>query len=76
MAFLGGVFYTPDMLPAFWRGVTIVNPLFYIVDALRWGFFDTAHISPVISMTILGVLAVGLWLLIRHIFLHTTLVRK
>ena len=50
MAFLGGVFYTPDMLPAFWRGVTIVNPLFYIVDALRWGFFDTAHISPVISM--------------------------
>ena len=57
MTFLSGVFYSVASLPPLWRVVSHLNPFFYIVDGLRYGFFGVSDVSPWVS---LGVVAAGL----------------
>ena len=45
LTFLGGAFYSIDMLPPLWRTVTLFNPVVYLVDGFRWAFFDTADVG-------------------------------
>ena len=49
LAFLGGVFYSIDLLPEPWNTVSRVNPLLYMVNGLRYGFLGVADVSPVTS---------------------------
>ena len=49
LAFLGGVFYSLDMLPPVWQKVSLFNPIVYMIDGLRWGFFGEASINPLTS---------------------------
>ena len=46
LAFLGGVFYSIDMLPEPWHTVSRLNPLLYMVNGLRYGFLGVADVSP------------------------------
>ena len=50
LTFLGGSFYSIDMLPPFWRTVTLFNPVVYLVSGFRWSFFDKSDIGPEISL--------------------------
>ncbi len=63
LVFLGGTFYSIDMLPPFWQGVTLFNPVVYLVSGFRWSFYGVSdvHIAISIGMT-LGFLAVFLGL--------------
>lgn len=54
MTFLSGVFYSIHSLPAFWQGVSHLNPFFYMIDGFRYGFFGVSDASPWLS---LGVVA-------------------
>ena len=54
MTFLSGVFYSIKSLPAFWQGVSHLNPFFYMVDGFRHGFFGTSDVSPWISLSVVG----------------------
>ena len=45
LTFLGGAFYSIDMLPAPWRTVTLFNPVVYLIDGFRWSFFDSADVG-------------------------------
>ncbi len=54
MTFLSGVFYSIHSLPAFWQGVSHLNPFFYMIDGFRYGFFGVSDVSPWLS---LGVVA-------------------
>ncbi|MEM8606855.1 MAG: ABC transporter permease [Myxococcota bacterium] len=49
LAFLGGVFYSIDMLPEPWNAISRVNPLLYMVNGLRFGFLGVADVSPMAS---------------------------
>lgn len=49
LAFLGGVFYSIDLLPEPWNAVSRLNPLLYMVNGLRYGFLGVADVSPVTS---------------------------
>jgi ABC-2 type transport system permease protein len=51
LTFLGGSFYSIDMLPPFWHTVTLFNPVVYIISLFRWSFFGTADVSVGISLT-------------------------
>lgn len=53
LTFLGGTFYSIDMLPTFWQGVTLLNPVVYLVSGFRWAFYGTSdvHIAISIGMT-------------------------
>jgi ABC-2 type transport system permease protein len=55
LIFLGGSFYSVDMLPPFWQTVTLFNPVVYLISAFRWGFYGIADVSVGLSlaMTIL-----------------------
>jgi ABC-2 type transport system permease protein len=59
MTFLSGVFYSIHSLPSFWQTASHLNPFFYMIDGVRFGFFGKSDISPWIS---LGVVATFLFL--------------
>ncbi len=56
LSFLGGVFYSVDMLPPLWQHITLINPIYYMVDGLRWCFFGASHTNPLISIAIVSTL--------------------
>lgn len=55
LAFLGGTFYSIDMLPPFWQTVTLFNPVVYLISGFRWSFYGVADVDVVLSfgMTLL-----------------------
>ena len=54
MTFLSGVFYSVGSLPPFWKGVSHLNPFFYMIDGFRYGFFGASDVSPWISLAVVG----------------------
>ena len=50
LTFLGGAFYSIDMLPEPWRSVTLFNPVVYLINGFRWTFFGTADVPAAISL--------------------------
>ena len=59
LTFLGGVFYSVDRLPSPWQEVSHANPIFYLVEAMRYGFLGTSDVSVALSLGITGALAAG-----------------
>ncbi|MBA3795496.1 MAG: ABC transporter permease [Rubrobacter sp.] len=55
LIFLGGSFYSIDMLPPFWQTATLFNPVVYLISAFRWSFYGIADVSIGLSvaMTVL-----------------------
>ncbi len=54
LTFLGGSFYSIDMLPPFWQVVSHFNPVLYLVSGFRWSFYEIADVNPVISLAMIG----------------------
>lgn len=50
LTFLGGSFYSIDMLPPFWRTVSLFNPVVYMVSGFRWSFHGSSDVGMVISL--------------------------
>jgi len=50
LTFLGGSFYSIDMLPPFWQTVSLFNPVVYLVSGFRWSFFGLADVSVAVSL--------------------------
>lgn len=70
LIYLGGVFYSLDLLPEFWAGVSRLNPLVYVVNAFRYGVLGVADVSVGFAFAMLGgftvlAFAAGLYLLNR-----------
>jgi ABC-2 type transport system permease protein len=45
LTFLGGSFYSVSMLPSFWRTVTLLNPVVYLISGFRWSFYEISDVS-------------------------------
>lgn len=50
LTFLGGSFYSIDMLPPFWRSVSLFNPVVYLVNGFRWSFYGKSDVDIVLSV--------------------------
>ena len=50
LAFLGGTFYSIDMLPPVWQTVTLFNPAVYLISGFRWSFFGEADVGVAVSI--------------------------
>ena len=50
LTFLGGSFYSIEMLPPFWQWVSLFNPVVYLVNGFRWSFHGTADVAIGISL--------------------------
>src|SRR5262245_58880274 len=55
LTFLGGSFYSIDMLPPFWRTVSLLNPVVYLINGFRWSFFGTSDVHVGVSLAMTGV---------------------
>ena len=50
LTFLGGSFYSIDMLPGVWRTVSLFNPVVYLISGFRWSFFGTSDVNIGVSL--------------------------
>ncbi len=67
LVFLGGSFYSVDMLPPAWQTVTLFNPVVYLISGFRWSFFEVSDVSVGLSLFMIlvflaGCLAVVWWM--------------
>jgi ABC-2 type transport system permease protein len=61
LTFLGGAFYSIDMLPPVWQKITLFNPVVYLISGFRWSFYGVADVNVTVSVAaILGFLALCL----------------
>ena len=69
LTFLAGVFYSVHSLPPFWQAASHLNPVFYMVDGFRWGFFGASDVHPALCAAVVvgssAALAVAALLLVR-----------
>jgi ABC-2 type transport system permease protein len=65
LTFLGGTFYSIEVLPPVWQTIALFNPIVYLVSGFRWSFFSTADVSIGISLAatfgFLGLCLVTVW---------------
>ncbi|HJV05748.1 MAG TPA: ABC transporter permease [Chromobacteriaceae bacterium] len=54
LTFLSGVFYSINSLPPIWRAASHANPVFFMIDGFRYGFFGQADVSPWLSAAVVG----------------------
>lgn len=70
LTFLGGSFYSIDMLPPLWRTVSLFNPVVYLVSGFRWSFYGQGDVSVAGSVGFTALFIVACLLVLWRIF-HT-----
>ena len=69
LTFLGGAFYSINMLPSVWQKVALFNPVVYLISGFRWSFYGVADVNVGVSVAaILGFLALclgAIWWIFR-----------
>ena len=68
LVFLGGSFYSINMLPPFWQNVTLFNPVLYLVSGFRWSFYGIADVGVGASLVVIAVFLVGSLAVVWWIF--------
>jgi ABC-2 type transport system permease protein len=76
LTYLGGVFYSIHMLPDFWRNITYINPIFYMVNAFRYGMLGYSDVDLTSALTVILVFIVILysmtvWLMNKGVGIRT-----
>jgi ABC-2 type transport system permease protein len=70
LTYLGGIFYSIDLLPPFWQQASLANPILYMINAFRYGFLGVSDIDIRIALAVIAgfivlLFAIALWLLQR-----------
>ena len=68
LTFLGGAFYSIDMLPQPWRTVSLFNPVVYLVSGFRWSFYGIGDVSVGVSLGFTAAFMAGCLILLAFIF--------
>ena len=68
LTFLGGAFYSIDMLPPGWRTIALFNPVVYLISGFRWSFYDTADVAVGVSLGMTAAFLVVLIAVVAWIF--------
>jgi ABC-2 type transport system permease protein len=69
LTFLGGTFYSIDVLPPFWQQISLLNPVVYLVSGFRWSFYGISDVSVGVSLAMtlafLGLCLGTVWWIFR-----------
>jgi len=68
LVFLGGSFYSVNMLPPIWQTVTFFNPVLYLVSGFRWSFYEVADVDVGISLAVISFFLVSCISIVWWIF--------
>lgn len=72
LTYLGGVFYSIDLLPDFWQHVSLLNPILYMVNAFRFGLLGFADLNIMVSLGVLVVLLVVMFATALRLLEHSS----
>jgi ABC-2 type transport system permease protein len=67
LIYLGGVFYSMDLLPDFWAGVSKLNPLVYVVNAFRYGVLGVSDVNLLFSFGMIGLFTAAAFAFSMHL---------
>ncbi|MDZ7663473.1 ABC transporter permease [Thiohalophilus sp.] len=62
LTYLGGIFYSIDMLPQFWQNASLINPILYMINAMRYGMLGVSDIEISVALLIITGFVVALYL--------------
>jgi ABC-2 type transport system permease protein len=68
LVFVGGVFYSVDVLPSPWEELSHFNPVFYLVNAVRFGFLGESDVGIGLSLAVIAALALPAFLWAQYLF--------
>jgi uncharacterized protein YdiU (UPF0061 family) len=68
LTFLGGSFYSVEMLPEFWQNISYANPILYLISGFRWSFYEISDVSLGVSITFVTIFLLSCLLTIYYIF--------
>jgi len=68
LTFLGGSFYSINMLPPIWQKISLINPVVYLVSGFRWSFYESSDVSPIISVIMILIFTIMFTCIIVWIF--------
>lgn len=68
LVFLGGSFYSVDMLPPLWQKISLLNPVMYLVSGYRWSFYEIADVGIGVSLTMIMIFLLVCIFLVWRIF--------
>lgn len=76
LTYLGGVFYSIDLLSPFWQSVSLINPIVYMVNAFRYGVLGVSDVSIVFSLGMITVMSALLFMFSLHLLNKGTGLRQ
>ncbi len=76
LTYLGGVFYSIDLLPSFWQGVSLINPIVYMVNAFRYGVLGVSDVNVWFSLGMITLMSAALFLFSLHLLNRGTGLRE
>jgi len=76
LTYLGGVFYSIDLLSPFWQKLSLLNPIVYMVNAFRYGFLGVSDVNIWLSLGLITVLSAGLYAYALHLLNRGTGIRE
>lgn len=76
LTYLGGVFYSISLLPAFWQGVSQANPVLYMVNAFRYGLLGVSDVDVMWAFIIVGLASIGLFIFALYQLEHSSRLRN
>jgi ABC-2 type transport system permease protein len=68
LVFLGGSFYSINMLPEFWQNVSLINPVLYLVSGFRWSFYEISDVSILTSLVTILIMLISCIIIISVSF--------
>lgn len=68
LTFLGGSFYSIDILPPIWQTISLFNPALYLISGFRWSFYDISDVSVIVSLSMTLMFLFVCLLLVSWIF--------
>jgi len=68
LVFLGGSFYSINMLPEFWQKISLLNPVLYLVSGFRWSFYEISDVNIITSLITIFVFLFTCVLIIIYTF--------
>lgn len=68
LVFLGGSFYSVNMLPPIWQKITLFNPVLYLISGFRWSFFEVSDVSVGLSLLVILLFLAGCLLVVWWMF--------
>ena len=68
LTFLGGSFYSVQMLPPLWQKLSMVNPVVYLISGFRWSFYGVSDVRVSLSLTMTAVFLTVCMLIVTYIF--------